>query len=105
MSDLELTNSKFEEFINNDIAVVDFWAPWCMPCLMVAPIIEELSEKFKGKIGFGKVNVDENQEIAAKFKISVIPTLVIFKKGKPIDKITGALPADVLEKKITGYLE
>ncbi|MEM0022716.1 MAG: thioredoxin, partial [Archaeoglobaceae archaeon] len=82
-------------------AVVDFWAEWCMPCRYVSPIIDELSKEFAGKVAFGKVNVDENQGIAVKYGISAIPTLIFFKKGKPIDQIVGAMP----KKEIKSWIE
>jgi len=103
--DLELTNSKFEECIKKPLAVVDFFADWCMPCLMMAPVIEELSEKFNGKVNFGKVNIDENSDIASKFKITSVPTLLVFKKGQVIDKIYGALPIGIIERKINEHLK
>ncbi|MEM4472213.1 MAG: thioredoxin [Archaeoglobaceae archaeon] len=90
---IELDQNNFESFINqNENAVVDFWAEWCMPCRYVSPIIDELAKEFSGKVAFGKVNVDENQRIAAKFGITAIPTLIFFKKGKAVDQIVGAMP-------------
>ncbi|MEM4645112.1 MAG: thioredoxin [Archaeoglobaceae archaeon] len=90
---VELDQNNFESFINqNENAVVDFWAEWCMPCRYVSPIIDELAKEFSGKVAFGKVNVDENQRIAAKFGITAIPTLIFFKKGKAVDQIVGAMP-------------
>ncbi|MFA4953358.1 MAG: thioredoxin [Candidatus Pacearchaeota archaeon] len=100
----ELTNGEFEDFTKKDIVLVDFFAEWCMPCLMMAPVIDELAEKFRGKIKFGKVNVEDNQEIARKFKISSIPNFVLMKNGKVIDNFIGAVPQEELEKRLRKYL-
>ena len=100
----ELTNGEFEDFTKKDIVLVDFFAEWCMPCLMMAPVMDELAEKFRGKIKFGKVNVEDNQEIARKFKISSIPNFVLMKNGKVIDNFIGAVPQEELEKRLRKYL-
>lgn len=99
----ELTNGGFENFVKKGIVVVDFFAEWCMPCLMLSPIIEEISEKIK-RIKFGKVNIDESKEIAEKFSVMSVPTLIIFKDGEEIDRIVGALPSDVLEERLKKFL-
>jgi len=102
---VEISTREFEETINNSkykAIIVDFYAEWCMPCVMMAPVLEELASKFK-TIKFVKINVDENSQLAGKFKISSIPCLVIFKKGKEIERIRGALPEEVLEDKIKKY--
>jgi thioredoxin 1 len=103
MTTEELTKSSFENFKKNKLALVDFFAEWCMPCLMLAPVIEELSEKMK-KIKFGKVNIDESQDLAEEFSVMSVPTLIILKDGKEVDRIIGTLPADVLEEKIKKHL-
>ena len=96
-----LTDSNFANEISKyPIMLVDFWAPWCGPCRMVSPIIEQLSREYSGKIAFGKVNVDENQRIAASFGIQSIPTLMIFRNGKAVDVMVGALPKAQLEMKL-----
>ena len=102
---IEISGKDFEETINNkekNAVVVDFYAEWCMPCLMMAPIIEDLADKFEN-ISFAKLNVDENQDIANKMGISSIPCLIVFKEGKEIDRIVGALSQEVLEEKISKY--
>ena len=102
---IEVTDGIFKETIqNHSLVVVDCWAPWCAPCHIVAPIIEELARDYAGKILFGKLNVDENREVAAQYQIMGIPTLLVFKDGKLADRIVGAMPRPVLERKITGYL-
>ena len=96
-----LTDSNFaSEVTKYPIMLVDFWAPWCGPCRMVSPIIEQLSREYSGKVAFGKVNVDENQRIAASFGIQSIPTLIIFKGGKAVDIMIGALPKAQIEMKL-----
>ena len=84
--------------------VVDFWAPWCGPCRMIGPIVEKLSEEFKGKLKFCKVNVDENQQLASKYKVMSIPTLIFFKNGQLIDQSMGAVPEKTLRSKVQGLL-
>ena len=102
---LVLTDSNFEsEVAKYPIMVVDFWAPWCGPCRMVSPIIEQLSREYSGRVAFGKVNVDENQRIAASFGIQSIPTLMIFKGSKAVDVIIGAMPKAQIELKLKQQL-
>lgn len=95
---LEITSANIEETIkNNPALVVDCWAPWCGPCRMMSPVIDELAKDYQGEITFGKMNTDENQETAGKYGIQSIPTLLIFKDGKLADRKVGALPKKVLE--------
>ena len=100
-----LTDSNFaSEVTKYPIMLVDFWAPWCGPCRMVSPIIEQLSREYSGRVAFGKVNVDENQRIAASFGIQSIPTLMIFKGSKAVDVIIGAMPKAQIEIKLKQQL-
>ncbi|MGB9679370.1 MAG: thioredoxin [Thermoanaerobacteraceae bacterium] len=94
MAELNITYQNFEEeVVKSDIPVlVDFWAEWCGPCRMVSPIIDELAKDFEGKIKVGKINVDEENELAMQFRIMSIPTIGLFKNGKLADKIIGARP-------------
>jgi len=102
---VEITDATFKEMIqNHSLVVVDCWAPWCGPCHMVAPVIEELSRDYAGKILFGKLNVDENREVSTQYEIMSIPTLLVFKNGKLVDTIIGAIPRQMLEPKIARYL-
>jgi thioredoxin 1 len=102
---VEVTDKTFDETIrNNQLVVVDCWAPWCGPCQMVAPIIEELAKQYAGKVLFGKLNVDENSLVAMQYGIMGIPTLLFFKNGELIDRIVGAIPKQMLEQKIKRYL-
>lgn len=84
--------------------ILDCWAEWCGPCRMVGPVIEELAREMKGSVVFGKLNVDENMKTANKYRISAIPTLLVFKNGKLIDKIVGAYPKAAMASKIQKYL-
>jgi len=99
----ELTAGEFEEFIKEGNVMIDFFADWCMPCMMMSPIIDEMAEKFEGKIKIGKVDVGENEEIAKKFNISSIPALVFLKDGKVVDQHAGSIPAEELEEKLNSF--
>ncbi len=95
----KLDSKNFDEFIKkNTNAVVDFWAEWCMPCRYIAPVVEELAKEYSGKVAFGKLNVDENQNIAARFGISAIPTLIFFRNGIALDQIVGAMPKKEIKR-------
>ena len=101
---LELNSKNLEEAIrNNPSLVVDCWAPWCGPCRMMSPVIDELATDLKGKITFGKLNTDENPDMAMKYQVQAIPTLLIFKDGKLADRKVGALPKKVLAGELTKY--
>ena len=100
----ELISSEFDKFIGEGLILIDFHADWCMPCLMMEPVISELSEKFKGKIKFGKVNVDETQDIAQKFKIMAMPTYILFKNGEVSEKFVGAMHIEDFENKLKKFL-
>ncbi len=101
---IELTSENFEATVSEGVALVDFWAPWCGPCRMIAPVIEELAEEFDGKAKICKVNTDEEQEIAAKFGIRSIPTLIFMKNGEIVDQIVGAQSKQVLADKLDSLL-
>ncbi len=101
----ELTNGKFEDFTKEGLVLVDFFADWCMPCVMMGPIVDEMGEKFKGKIKVGKINVEDNSELASRFGVSSIPNFVLFKDGEKIEQFTGGMSADDFEKKLSGFLK
>ncbi|WKV13923.1 thioredoxin [Marivirga harenae] len=104
-STVEITDSNFEEILKSDQPVlVDFWAEWCGPCKMIGPLVEELAGDYDGKAVIGKVNVDENPNVSAKFGIRSIPTLLVFKGGEVVDKQIGAVPKQVLADKINAQM-
>ena len=96
---INVTDDTFdEEVINSDVPVlVDFWADWCAPCKMIAPIVEELAGEYDGKIKFAKLDVDTNPKVAMTYGIRGIPTLLIFKGGSPVDQVVGAVPKGTLK--------
>ena len=102
---LELNDANFEQMLKEyPMLVVDCWAPWCGPCRMVAPIIDELAKDYQGKIAFGKLNVDNNRAVSTRFDIMSIPTLLVFKNGQLVDHKIGAMPKQVLENELTKLL-
>lgn len=106
MSEITLNNSNFDqEVLNSDLPVlVDFWAVWCGPCRAIAPIIEDLAKEYAGKIKVGKVNVDENNELASRYGVMSIPTMKFFKNGKIVNEIIGAAPKPQFEGAIKKLL-
>ncbi len=103
---VEIEEAKFDEIVLKSAipVLVDFWAPWCGPCRMVAPVVDELSGEYDGKVGFFKVNVDDNRKIANKYGVMSIPTLIIFKNGAPVGNIVGFRPKPELKKALDAAL-
>ncbi len=101
---IELTNENFEATTSKGVALVDFWAPWCGPCRMIAPVIEELAEEFEGKAAICKVNTDEQQELSTKFAVRSIPTIVFMKDGEVVDTMVGAASKQAFADKINSLL-
>jgi len=100
MEPIEVNSENFEEEVLKSTlpVVVDFWAPWCPPCKVIAPILEELTNEYEGKVKFCKLNADRNESITLKYGIKSIPTLIVFVAGKEVDRIVGVLPKDKLTK-------
>tara|TARA_B110000444_G_scaffold45010_1_gene40946 strand:- start:14032 stop:14349 length:318 start_codon:yes stop_codon:yes gene_type:complete len=103
---LEITTQNFEEMVlkSDKPVLIDFWAEWCGPCRMVGPIVDDLHDDYQGKAIIGKVNVDEEQEVAAKYGIRNIPTILFFKNGEIVDKSVGVAPKADLAKKIDALI-
>ncbi|HWB24775.1 MAG TPA: thioredoxin [Chitinophagaceae bacterium] len=103
---LEFTDANFQTVVldSDKLTVVDFWAEWCPPCRAIAPIIEELSTQYSGKINVGKINVDHNPNISITYGITAIPVILYIKDGKVVDKQVGAAPKAVFERKIQAHL-
>jgi thioredoxin 1 len=103
---VEINEANFEATVlkSNIPILVDFWATWCRPCMMVSPIVDELAEEYNGKIAFAKVNVDQNQQVAAKYGVMSIPNLIIFKAGKPAFQVVGFKPKAELKKTLDNAL-
>lgn len=103
---MEVTKEEFDRIISNGhtLVVVDFFADWCMPCLMMAPVIEELAEDMK-EIKFMKIDIDDNPELSQRYEIRSIPTLIFFKDGKIVDKVIGGMDEDTLKEKIESLLD
>jgi len=103
---LTLTKDNFKSAIleSDQPALVDFWAPWCSPCRMIAPVVDELAAEYDGKAKVGKVNVDDNREIAIEYGVMSIPTLIVFKGGQAVDRIVGFKPKNELKAILDKYL-
>jgi len=101
---VELNESNFADTIKEGVVLVDFWAPWCGPCRMIAPIIEELAEEYEGKAVIAKVNTDEASEVAREFGIMSIPTVLFFKDGELKDQMVGAAPKQIYAQKLDSLI-
>jgi thioredoxin 1 len=99
-----VSDRNFDQTTKNyPLLVVDCWAAWCAPCRAIAPIVDELAKEYTGKVVFGKLNVDENPETTNKFGIMAIPTLLVMKEGKEVDRVIGVVPKNQLEAKVNAY--
>ncbi|MBQ1176413.1 MAG: thioredoxin [Paludibacteraceae bacterium] len=102
---LQFTDATFDEILSsNEVVVADFWAEWCGPCKMVGPFIEQLSEEYAGKAAVGKIDIEENDDLATKYAIRNIPTVLFFKNGEVVDKMVGAAPKSAYEEKLKSLL-
>ena len=107
MHPTELTDANFEqEVLKSDVPVlIDFWAVWCGPCKMIAPFVQEIADEYQGKVKVGKLDVDNNPQVSMTYGIRSIPTLLIFKGGKVVDQIVGAVPKNTIVSKIEDQLQ
>ncbi|MDC0835280.1 Thioredoxin [Geitlerinema sp. FC II] len=105
-SAVEVSDASFkEDVLESDLPVlVDFWAPWCGPCRMVGPVVDEIAQQYEGKVKVVKLNTDDNPEVASKYGIRSIPTLMIFKNGQRVDMVVGAVPKTTLANTLEKYL-
>ena len=102
---LTITDDNFDNTVKtNALLVVDFWAPWCGPCRMVGPVIEQLAAEYAGKAAFGKMNIDENQMVPSSFGVMSIPTIVVFHRGQAVERIVGAYPKAHIEATFKRYI-
>ena len=101
---IDLTNENFDETVNEGITLVDFWAPWCGPCRMLAPVIEQLAEDFDGKAKICKVNSDEQTDVATKYGVRSLPTMLFMKDGEVVDQLIGASPKQAIADKINSLI-
>lgn len=97
MAHMDLTNKNFDSVIGNGVTLVDFWADWCGPCKMQAPVIDELGDKYEGKVTVAKLNVDDEPSIAARFGVMSIPTLIVYRQGEEVTRRVGVQSLDQLE--------
>jgi thioredoxin 1 len=94
-----------KEVLNSNVPdLVDFWAPWCAPCRMIAPAVEELATKYAGKVKVGKMNIDDHQNVPQRYNVMSIPMVLVFKNGQPVDQVVGAVPKSHLESMVTKAL-
>lgn len=104
MSVIQVTDSNFDQTLQNDeLVLVDFWAPWCAPCRVLAPMLDELDEKMNGKVTIAKLNIDENPEVASRFSIMAVPTLKLFKNGKEVETVLGVQSLDELAELLSKH--
>jgi thioredoxin 1 len=101
---IDLTEDNFDSTVAEGVTMVDFWAPWCGPCRMIAPVVEQLAEDFDGRADICKVNTDEQQAIAVKYGIRSIPAILFFKDGQVVDQMVGAASKDAFASKIDAIL-
>jgi thioredoxin 1 len=107
MNPLQVSEATFSKEVleAHELVIVDFWAPWCAPCRMIAPILEEIAKEYAGKVKVVKVNTDENQSTAVNYGIMSIPTLMFFRNGEMVDQVVGAVPKHMLVDKINYYAQ
>ncbi|EZH91183.1 TPA: thioredoxin [Staphylococcus aureus] len=104
MAIVKVTDADFDSKVESGVQLVDFWATWCGPCKMIAPVLEELAADYEGKADILKLDVDENPSTAAKYEVMSIPTLIVFKDGQPVDKVVGFQPKENLAEVLDEHL-
>lgn len=101
---MEFTDDNFADETKNGLVLVDFWAPWCMPCRMVGPIVEDLAKEYEGKLRVGKLNVDDHQRVAQEFRVMSIPTVILFKDGQAVEMMIGAQPKSAYVARLNKHM-
>jgi len=101
---MEFTDDNFADETRNGLVLVDFWAPWCMPCRMVGPIVEDLAKEYAGKVKVGKLNVDDHQRVAQEFRVMSIPTVILFKDGQAVEMMIGAQPKSAYVTRLSKHV-
>ena len=103
MKPVELTDSTFQSETAEGLTLVDFWAPWCGPCRIIAPVIEELAGQYEGRVKVAKLNVDDNPSVSGQYRVMSIPTMILFKDGQPVEGVVGAQPKRAFEALLDKY--
>ncbi|RXK04660.1 thioredoxin [Halarcobacter bivalviorum] len=101
---IDLTQDNFEATVNSGVSLVDFWAPWCGPCRMLAPVIDQLAEEFEGKANICKVNTDDQQDLAVKYAVRSVPTILFIKDGEVVDQMIGAASKQAFADKLNSLI-
>ena len=105
MKPVELTDSTFQSETAEGLTLVDFWAPWCGPCRIIAPVIEELAGQYEGRVKVAKLNVDDNPAVSGQYRVMSIPTMILFKDGQPVEGMVGAQPKRAFEALLDKYAQ
>jgi thioredoxin 1 len=101
---VEVTDQNFEDVTREGYVLVDFWAPWCGPCRLVGPVVDQLAQDYRGRVNVGKLNVDDNPQTAMKFRVMSIPTVILFKDGQPVETMVGAAPKNAYQARLDKHL-
>jgi thioredoxin 1 len=101
---VEITDQNFEDVTREGYVLVDFWAPWCGPCRLVGPVVDQLAQDYQGRVNVGKLNVDDNPQTAMKYRVMSIPTVILFKDGQPVETMVGAAPKNAYQARLDKHL-